>query len=143
MGEINLLDSIIITPLSRIKVEGGDVLHGMKKIDIGYIEFGEAYFSMVDYKVIKAWKKHLSMTLNLIVPSGEVKFVFITDNGNFREIVIGESNYSRITVPPNLWFGFMGLSECKLNLVLNIADILHDPNEVLRGDKNDFKYKWN
>lgn len=142
MGEINSLDSIIITPLSRIKVQGGDVLHGMKKSDLGFNEFGEAYFSIVEFNAVKAWKKHLTMTLNLVVPSGEVKFVFLAETGNYREIIIGESNYCRLTVPPNLWFGFVGQSECSLNLVLNISDILHDPNEVVRADKNSFNYKW-
>ena len=83
MGSINLLESIIITPLKRINVEGGDVLHGIKVNDIGYNGFEEAYFSIVDFKHVKAWKKHSKLTLNLITVSGQIKFVFTT-NGEIQ-----------------------------------------------------------
>ena len=40
---------------------------------------------------------------------------------SFREEEIGASNYSRITVPPNIWFGFR-MSD-KLSLALNLANL--------------------
>ena len=49
--------------------------HAIKKTDIGFLSFGEAYFSSVEYKLIKGWKKHKKMTLNFIVPIGKIKFV--------------------------------------------------------------------
>ena len=68
------------------------------------------------------------MNMNLIVPEGFVKFVFYDEKFNyFEEYEIGTKNYFRITVPPGLWFAFKGLG--KRNLVMNIADIEHDPNE--------------
>jgi dTDP-4-dehydrorhamnose 3,5-epimerase len=81
------------------------------------------------------------MTLNLIVPSGSVKFVFFDLNKNFREIISGRDDYKRITVPPKIWFGFQGLGE--ENLILNIANVRHDNNEVERKDFNLIDYKWN
>jgi dTDP-4-dehydrorhamnose 3,5-epimerase len=139
MGTINL-DQIKVTPLKRIAVTGGDVLHALKFSDSDYQGFGEAYFSIVNVAVIKAWKKHNRMTLNLIVPIGNVKFVFVSEDLLYRkEIIIGNSNYSRITVPPGIWFGFQGLDE-KINLVLNIADILHEPTESDRVSISEFKH---
>ena len=41
---------------------------------------------------------------------------------------IGENNYKRLTVSPNIWFGFKGIGK-KINLVVNISDIVHDPKE--------------
>ena len=75
MGVVSLTD-ILVTPLRRITTDGGDVMHALKKSDIGYNGFGEVYFSWVEQGAIKAWKCHQRMTLNLVVPVGEVHFVF-------------------------------------------------------------------
>ena len=81
------------------------------------------------------------MQMNLIVPEGFVKFVFYDAKLNyFEECEIGIKNYSRITVAPGLWFAFKGLE--KRNLVMNIADIEHDPNECEKKDLLDIKYNW-
>ena len=140
MGTISV-NQIIVTPLKRIKVLGGDVLHALKSNDEGFLGFGEAYFSLIDYLEIKAWKRHLNMTLNLVVPIGSVKFVFIDDQGSFREEVAGEENYKRITVPPKIWFGFCGLAEPR-SLLMNISDIIHDQEEVERMNLDSINYKW-
>ena len=54
------------------------------------------------------------MTLNLIVPLGEVCFAFVDEEGAFREEVVGVNRYVRLTVPPGIWFGIKGLfvSQC-------------------------------
>lgn len=136
------LDSILITPLSRIATSGGDVLHAMKQSDTGFAGFGEAYFSWVSAGVIKAWKRHMRMTMNVVVPIGQVRFVFRSEGADvFRHEEIGVSRYARITVPPGIWFGFQGLAEPQ-SLVLNIASIPHDPNEVERLALSDINFDW-
>lgn len=142
MGIVNL-DQITITPLKRIPVLGGDVLHALKNSDYGYRGFGEAYFSIIEHGIVKAWKLHREMTLNLIVPVGKVRFVFISsDFKQRREECLGISNYARITVPPGIWFGFEGLASSS-SMLLNISDIEHDSNEVERIDIAEFKQKFN
>ena len=137
-----ILDHILVTPLKRISVPGGDVLHALKCTDDGFKNFGEAYFSMVEFGAIKAWKMHTQMTLNLIVPIGEVRFVFrADDDNNGREELIGAANYSRLTVPPGIWFGFQGLAAPQ-SLVLNIANMPHDPNEVEGLAISAIEYDW-
>jgi len=140
MGAVSV-NQILITPLKRIQVVGGDVLHGMKCSDPGYVDFGEAYFSIVESGAKKAWKRHLQMTLNFVVPFGTVFFAFIDEEGAVREEIIGENRYVRCTVPPGIWFGFKGVGN-KASMVLNIADIPHDPNEVERLSPNDLDYIW-
>ena len=136
------LDDIVITPLARIKTVGGDVLHAMKLSDTGYAGFGEAYFSWVTGGSVKAWKRHTRMFMNVVVPVGQVKFVFCSDHlSEFRVEEIGVDRYARITVPPNIWFGFQGLWETQ-SLVLNIANIPHDPNEIERLALSDIQYNW-
>jgi len=140
MGSVSLA-KIIITPLKRVAVSGGDVLHAMKKSDDNYMGFGEAYFSQIESGAVKAWKRHRQMTLNLVVPVGEVYFVFMDSNGYKREEKIGNGNYARLTVPPMIWFGFKGVSK-GTSLLVNIADIEHSPDEVERKELSDIKYDW-
>ena len=145
MGTMKLAD-ILVTPLQKIETVGGDVLHAMKKSDAGYAGFGEAYFSWVSAGAIKAWKRHTQMTMNVAVPVGQVRFVFRCINAagaeDFRIEEIGVDRYVRITVPPGIWFGFQGLG-AQPSLVLNIASISHDPNEVERLALMDINYDWN
>ena len=92
---------------------------------------------------MKAWKRHARMTMNLIVPLGRVRFVFHLDGGDaFRVEEIGMDRYARITVPAGIWFGFQGLAAPQ-SLVLNIASIPHDPNEVERRALTEIPYGWN
>ena len=135
------VEKIIVTPLKRISVAGGDVFHAIKKNDAGFVDFGEAYFSMIDKGAIKPWKRHLRMTLNLVVPVGMVRFVFIDSEGARREESIGVDRYVRLTVPPSIWFAFEGLSS-PYSLLLNVADIPHDPNEIERKELDAYMNDW-
>ena len=136
------IDGVLITPLKTIDVAGGNVRHAMKKSDLGFAGFGEAYFTWVDSNVVKAWKQHIQMTMNLVVPLGEVRFVFYDPaSAFFREELIGEQHYQRLTVPPKIWFGFQGMS-VKPSLVLNVANMPHDPAEVERKMKEEIHFKW-
>ena len=70
------MKGLIISELNQIYNPKGDILHALKKSDSSFNNFGEAYFSFVKYNQIKGWKKHTKMNMNLIVPVGEIKFVF-------------------------------------------------------------------
>lgn len=136
------LADILITPLDRIEVKGGDVLHAMKAGDSGSAGFGEAYFSWVTAGAVKAWKRHTRMAMNLVVPVGMIRFVFCSaDRETFRIEEIGVHRYARITVPPGVCFGFKGL-ERPQSLLLNIASIPHDPNEVERFSLSEINFDW-
>jgi dTDP-4-dehydrorhamnose 3,5-epimerase len=140
-----MIKDIVITHLDVIDTLGGNVLHAMKKSSTGYSGFGEAYFSQVDKGTIKAWKRHKKMTLNLIVPVGEIRFTLFDDrevsNTQFQEVVISKNNYCRLTVPPMIWMGFQGLSVGGA-LLLNIANIEHDANETDHLEIDKINYDW-
>lgn len=142
MGSVSV-EQILVTPLRRIHLSGGDVLHGMKRDDPGFIDFGEAYFSIIEAGAIKAWKRHLRMTLNFVVPVGSVQFVFVNELGSSREEVIGMEvgRYVRLTVPPGIWFGFKGLF-APSSMLMNVADIPHDPAEIERKGLEDIAFDW-
>ncbi|QLC67479.1 dTDP-4-dehydrorhamnose 3,5-epimerase family protein [Flavobacterium sp. LPB0248] len=142
------VDQVLLTPLKRIHHPKGDVFHGMKKTDPGFLGFGEAYFSTINYQDTKPWKKHFEMTLNFVVPVGEIRFVIYDDregsptNGNFMDITLGENNYQRITIPPGVWVSFNGVGS-KYNLLLNLANLEHDSNEIERKENlSDINYQW-
>ena len=136
-------------PLKSISNNKGNVLHGLKKSDIGFKDFGEAYFSCISPGFIKGWKRHKEMTLNLIVPVGLVKFVIFSskENGepdqsnNPIEYIIGREKYSRLTIPPGLWVAFHGLGDCE-SILLNVASHEHDPDESDNLEVDELDYKW-
>ena len=136
-----MLDRVKLSQIKRIASEGGDVLHAIKKSDSGFEGFGEAYFSFVESGAVKGWKLHREMTLNLTVPLGMVRFVLF-DNGDYLERCLGDSDLWRLTVPPRIWFAFQGLST-QTSIVLNVANIEHDPSEGEKKGLNEIEYDWN
>lgn len=139
---MNKLNSILRLDLAQIDTNGGRVCHMIKKADRGYCGFGELYGSIIQGGNVRAWKRHNSMTLNLMVPIGLVRFVFTLDGKTFRSENIGSSTYARLTVPPGIWFGFCGLHDGE-SLILNFADIEHNSMEVDRVELSAFQYlEW-
>jgi dTDP-4-dehydrorhamnose 3,5-epimerase len=141
------MEGVLLTPLKQIYHPKGDVFHGLKKSDPGFSDFGEAYFSSVHPGDVKPWKKHLRMTLNLVVPVGKIRFVMHDDRpesstkGQTFAVEIGPDNYQRLTVSPGIWMAFEGLDD-GLNLLLNVADMEHDPDEVERAELDRFEYPY-
>lgn len=135
------MDGVRLTPLKKISNSKGDIFHAMKKSDTGFNGFGEAYFSFVNKGIIKGWKKHLKMTLNLVTIVGEVEFVICCKESNrFKVVKLSKFNYQRLTIKPGLWFAFRGFDES--NILLNIASIEHDPNEAEVLDLYEIEYEW-
>ena len=129
------IKDIILTDLKKIPTPKGMVFHGLKASDPGYNGFGEAYFSSVGTNEIKGWKRHKRMTLNLIVIVGEIEFT-IYDNrpdspssGIIQKVRLSRENYRRLTLPPDVWFAFKGISFAE-NILLDIINEEHCPEEA-------------
>ena len=81
------------------------------------------------------------------VSAGSVLFCFMDDKeksstlNETHKIILSQEPYFRLTVPPGIWFGFKGISD-GLNLICNIANIQHDPNEVIRKDIENINIDW-
>ncbi len=138
------IEGVFKTKLNIIPTSGGSVLHGYKHIgDIDSHEINEVYFSTIKYKQVRAWKMHTKMTLNLVVPIGSVRIRLIKENGmNGKSLkrqneILSQDPYFRLTIPPGIWFSMEGLTTGK-NLICNIADYAHDPDEVIKKDPNFF-----
>ena len=141
------IEGIVLTDLKMINHPQGNIYHAMKKGDKGFEGFGEAYFSTINKNEIKGWKKHLRMTMNIIVPVGEVTFVLFDDRGNsksvnnFFSVMLSPSNYYRLTVPPGIWHAFKGHNH-DVNLILDVADMIHQPDEIIRANIHDIHFEW-
>jgi len=144
VGELKI-EGCLLTPLKKIPKTGGVVLHALKSSDIGYAGFGEIYFSSAKPGIITDWKLHKRMTLNLVVPLGKIKFVLCDQRdgsptfGNYIEVLLGPSHYYRLTVPPNIWVAFKGVSESE-SFLANIASLEHDANEAVRAPIEAFDF---
>ena len=138
---------VILSDTKIIELNQGNVLHAMKSTDEGFCSFGEAYFSCINPGAIKAWKRHKKMTLNIIVPIGEIRFILFDEEkkflkeGSFQEFILSQKNYKRLTVPPKIWMGFQCLSK-EQAMLLNIANIAHDDTEVESVDINEINFDW-
>lgn len=139
----------LITKLKHITVPHGDVYHGIKLTEPSFCGFGELYFSRVEFKQVKGWKKHNKLTLNLIVPVGEVRFVVFESNpltGQPTELVAdhflgADTNHQRLTIPPGFWLAFQGCDPT-LNVVANVIPEVHDPTESDNLDLSAVRFDW-
>jgi dTDP-4-dehydrorhamnose 3,5-epimerase len=138
-------EKVLLTPLKIIDTPNGSVMHAMARSSDGYFGFSEAYFSKINYNSINAWKRHKKMTLNLIVPVGKIRFVWLDDRVGMdnlpQEVIISQDNFCRLTVPPMIWLGFQNLSDGD-SVLLNIANIEHDPNEVEQKSTDQINFNW-
>ncbi len=144
-----IIEGVHFYPLTPIVTTGGKVMHGIAGLDLNLPQFGECYFSTALGNKPKAWKKHSKMICNLFVPAGSVRFVFYDDrveskdHGKIAELTLSPDNYGRLVVRPGIWFGFSGITDAE-NLVLNVANIKHDPTEGLRlePDTTEIPFTW-
>ena len=100
----------------------------------------EAYISVIRKGAVSAWKRHLSMVSRIKVIRGKVGFVFPGKQGRFDSIVLEEQSAQILEIFEGQWFGFKGLAE--ENSILNLASILHDPEEIDRKPIEFFQYDW-
>lgn len=121
------MDEIKLSDLQKIDGDLGSVYHIYRDINV---KVKEVYLSTVKAGKTKGWKLHKKMTLNLAVVKGDVKFYVENPVTEARsEFIIGDSNYKRLTVPPNFWVAFQGLGA--ENIVINVADYGHDEEEYI------------
>jgi dTDP-4-dehydrorhamnose 3,5-epimerase len=143
MGDL-AIQQINIFPLKRITMSWGDVLHAYKSGDQGLNNFGEVYFSWVKIGSVRDWKCHKRMTMNLVVPVGNVRFAFIEgdlSNSEYRLEEIGVDRYARLRVAPGIWFSFRSVGSSD-GLLVNFADMAHDQTEVLRKPLSTRNIDW-
>ena len=105
------------------------------------LNIAEVYYSEVKYGVIKGWKQHKRMTMNLSAASGLIHIATFDHKTN--ETIgfdLSLNNHQIITVKPGIWVAFRGDGEN--NILLNLASIPHDPQESLSLSIDSIDYNW-
>jgi len=141
------MEGVVFTPLKQIHHPKGNIFHALKASDEAFSGFGEAYFSFINKHDVKGWKKHTRMHMNLIVPKGKIRFVLYDDRkgsatqGEFQSFTLcASTNYGRLSVNAGVWMAFQGKEDD--NMLLNLADIEHDPKEALNAELNHISFDW-
>ena len=90
-----------------------------------------------------------SWNSNELLPgfSTNISFVFFVifvskDFKDHKTYIIGENNYGILSIPPNVWYCFKGLSK-KTSLILNITDSEHNEEEIKKINLDEFPLKIN
>jgi len=137
-----MIDGVSLTPLARFTNEQGTVSRMLRSTDAVFSKFGEIYFSSVPTGMKKDWRLHKSLTMNLAVPVGEVRFVLVDTrpgsptHGLITRYDIGEGDYRLLSVPPGIWMAFGNFRDSTA-LIANCASEPHDPSEVERRAPDD------
>lgn len=144
-----MIDGVLLLPRACHEDARGRLLRMVRCDDPEFAGFGEVYFSTIHPGVIKGWKLHRRMVLNLAVPVGSVLFVIYDDRpssptrGVVQSEVLGCAPYRLLQLPPGVWFAFQGLAAYE-SIVTNCASIPHDPQEstTLPLDSPEIPYRW-
>jgi len=144
-----MIHDIQLTPLKKICDERGRVMHLFRRDWPIFHGFGEAYFSVVNPGVVKAWHLHKEITLNYTAVSGMIKCVLYDDRkgsptcGEVNEFFLGEHNYQLVTIPPGIWNGVKGIGTTE-SIIAICLDQPYNPEEVVRMDPfhNEIPYDW-
>jgi dTDP-4-dehydrorhamnose 3,5-epimerase len=144
------IQDLKVTPLRIIEDDRGSVMHMLRLDDPHFEKFGEIYFSTTRPNMIKAWKRHKRMILNVTAPVGKIRLVVYdarTESASYKkvdEFILGPSDrYELITIPPMTWFGFQNIGQTDA-LLANCATIPHEPDEAEQRELNDVpvKFDW-
>lgn len=137
-----MIDGVHVSPRRVITDPRGDVLHMLKRTDDVFTEFGEMYFSKIQPRQQKAWRRHRLATSQLAVPIGSVHFVLLDDrnesptNGERGDVIIGESHHHLLTIPPMVWYAFENAGG-DTALIGSCSSLPHDPDESDRREFSD------
>ena len=138
----NNIYGVELVSLNVIFDQRGAVLHMIRSDAPGFSQIGEVYFSEVLPGAVKAWKRHLRQSQMLTVPVGRILIVMFdgrVDSPTYMQIFeleLGRPDmYSRLKIPPLVWYGFAGIAKVP-SLIVNCPDIPHDSTE---SEKLDFE----
>jgi dTDP-4-dehydrorhamnose 3,5-epimerase len=144
------IEGVAVVPLREIADHRGAVLHMLRNDAPDYERFGECYFSEVVPGAVKAWKRHREQTQNVAVPVGRVRLAIYDDRETSRTrgivdvLQLGRPDaYSRVKIPPGLWYGFAAMGTTPA-LLANCADMPHSPHETdtKPADDQTIPYSW-
>jgi dTDP-4-dehydrorhamnose 3,5-epimerase len=145
-----MIEGVKIIPLKQFPDERGKIMQMLKSTDPHFTKFGDMSFSIAFPGVVKGWHKRKTMTSNIAVPFGKVKWVLYDDRENSKtkgevmEIFLGEDNYNLLSIPPGITSGYKTYGVTH-SIVANCTNEAHDDGGKINIDpfNNDIPYDWN
>ena len=131
----------ILKSRKKIKNINGDIVKFIDKRDKNFRGFGEIYFSFINKNKIKAWKFNKTIHSNFIVPYGKVLVVVFDKEKNYiQKDILSYRNLNSLYLPPNFFYGFMGLEE--KSLIVNLINKNHNVEANNSIPKNFLDFDW-
>lgn len=146
-----MIDGVQVKALRVIPDERGRLMEILRNDDEFFQQFGQVYMTTTYPNVVKAWHYHKLQTDNVAVVKGMLKLVLYDrrdgspTKGEINELFIGEHNPLLVQIPPEVYHGWMCISETEA-IVINIPTEPYnrtDPDEYrLHPHENDIPYEW-
>lgn len=136
-----LIDGLLKKEIKNIYKSSGNIIPVIKNDKSFNFQFGEAYFSTIHPKVIKAWHLHSKISAIYSVVFGSVICVVHdlrkkkSTYGKFNIIKSNKTSRFLIKVPNNVWVGFKCVGR-DTAIISNITNKLYSEDKPKRLDPN-------
>lgn len=144
-----MIIGLAVTPLAVFRDQRGSVMHMLRSDSPLFSGFGEVYFSSIGHRVVKAWRCNRLATANFAVPVGSVELVAFDNRAESAThtkkicITLDKDRYCLVTIPPGVWYGFIGLALDE-SLIVNVLDRPYDADAAERREypSTEIPHEW-
>jgi dTDP-4-dehydrorhamnose 3,5-epimerase len=146
-----MIDGVRVRTLRVIPDERGRLMEILRSDDEIFRHFGQVYMTTTYPAVVKAWHYHKIQTDNVAVVKGMLKLVLYDPRegsrtkGEVNEFFVGEHNPLLVQIPPEVYHGWMCISEQEA-IAVNIPTEAYnreEPDEYrIPPHENDIPYEW-
>jgi dTDP-4-dehydrorhamnose 3,5-epimerase len=146
-----MIAGVTVKELRVIPDERGRLMEILRSDDACFQHFGQVYATTTYPHVVKAWHYHKIQTDNVTVVKGMLKLVLYDPRdgsptkGEINEFFIGEHNPQLVQIPPEIYHGWMCISEQEA-IAINIPTEAYNreqPDEYrVHPHENDIPYAW-
>jgi dTDP-4-dehydrorhamnose 3,5-epimerase len=146
-----MIDRVRVKTLKVIPDERGRLMEILRNDDEIFQQFGQVYMTTTYPLVVKAWHFHKIQTDNVAVVKGMLKLVLYDPRegsptkGEINEFFIGEHNPLLVQIPPEVYHGWMCISDQEA-IVVNCPTTVYnreDPDEYrVDPHENEIPYQW-
>ena len=146
-----MIDGVKVKKLKVVPDERGRLMEILRNDDTIFLQFGQVYMTTTYPTVVKAWHLHKIQTDNVAVVRGMLKLVLYDPRegsptkGEVNEFFIGEHNPILVQIPPEVYHGWMCISEQEA-IAVNCPTEAYNPEKPdeyrLPPHENAIPYRW-
>ncbi len=146
-----MIHEVIVTPLKKIVTPRGHLMEAQRADDLHYPGFGQAYVTMTNAGVVRAWYRHRLQIDQIALIKGSLLLVLFDSRsesptyGTVIELRISDDSPKMIQIPPGVWHGFCAIGQEQLFL-LHLNSVPFNPSntdeERLAEDNPAIPYQW-